>query len=110
MAKAMAATGYRVLLHDRRNCGASDVAFDGSASEHEVWADDLHALAQGREPRQSGRQHVIARRDRRELKPASAVRTMPASAIGLAAPFHNPTRGLITGSRGRSLYNSGWSA
>jgi pimeloyl-ACP methyl ester carboxylesterase len=46
LAKAMAATGYRVLLHDRRNCGASDVAFDGSASEHEVWADDLQALAQ----------------------------------------------------------------
>jgi pimeloyl-ACP methyl ester carboxylesterase len=46
LAKAMAATGYRVLLHDRRNCGASDVAFDGSASEHEVWADDLHALAE----------------------------------------------------------------
>ncbi len=35
-----------MLLHDRRNCGASDVAFDGSASEHEVWADDLHALGQ----------------------------------------------------------------
>ena len=33
-----------MLLHDRRNCGASDVAFDGSASEHEVWADDLYAL------------------------------------------------------------------
>ena len=36
--KMIAAAGYRVLLHDRRNCGASDVAFDGSASEHEVWA------------------------------------------------------------------------
>lgn len=46
LSKAIAAHGYRVLLHDRRNCGASDVAFDGSASEHEVWADDLHALAQ----------------------------------------------------------------
>ena len=44
LAKAIAAAGYRVLLHDRRNCGASDVAFDGSGSEHEVWADDLHAL------------------------------------------------------------------
>ena len=41
----IAAAGYRVLLHDRRNCGASDVAFDGSGSEHEVWADDLHELA-----------------------------------------------------------------
>ena len=45
LSKAIAATGYRVLLHDRRNCGASDVAFDGSASEHEIWADDLYALA-----------------------------------------------------------------
>jgi len=44
LSKAMAANGYRVLLHDRRNCGASDVAFDGSGSEHEVWADDLYAF------------------------------------------------------------------
>jgi len=44
LSKSIAATGYRVLLHDRRNCGASDVAFDGSASEHDVWADDLYAL------------------------------------------------------------------
>jgi pimeloyl-ACP methyl ester carboxylesterase len=44
LSKAIAAEGYRVLLHDRRNCGASDVAFDGSASEHEVWADDLYEL------------------------------------------------------------------
>jgi len=44
LSKAIASSGYRVLLHDRRNCGASDVAFDGSASEHEVWADDLQAL------------------------------------------------------------------
>jgi pimeloyl-ACP methyl ester carboxylesterase len=45
MSKAIAAEGYRVLLHDRRNCGASDVAFDGSGSEHEIWADDLYELA-----------------------------------------------------------------
>jgi pimeloyl-ACP methyl ester carboxylesterase len=44
LSKAIAAAGYRVLLHDRRNCGASDVAFDGSASEHEGWADDLCEL------------------------------------------------------------------
>jgi pimeloyl-ACP methyl ester carboxylesterase len=44
ISQALAAQGYRVLLHDRRNCGASDVAFDGSGSEHEVWADDLYAL------------------------------------------------------------------
>ena len=44
LSKAIATSGYRVLLHDRRNCGASEVAFDGSGSEHEVWADDLYAL------------------------------------------------------------------
>jgi pimeloyl-ACP methyl ester carboxylesterase len=46
LARDIAGSGYRVLLHDRRNCGASDVAFDDSASEHEIWADDLHALGQ----------------------------------------------------------------
>src|ERR1700679_297725 len=40
LSKAIAANGYRVLLHDRRNCGASDTAFDGSGSEHDVWADE----------------------------------------------------------------------
>src|ERR1700685_2684797 len=44
LSKAIAANGYRVLLHDRRNCGASDTAFDGSGSEHDVWADDLYEL------------------------------------------------------------------
>ena len=43
-ASRMAASGFRVLIHDRRNCGASDVAFDGSKSEFEIWADDLHEL------------------------------------------------------------------
>ena len=42
--KRLAAHGYRVLLHDRRNCGASEVSFDGSASENELWADDLYEL------------------------------------------------------------------
>jgi pimeloyl-ACP methyl ester carboxylesterase len=47
LGERMAALGYRVLLHDRRNCGASDVAFDPRKSEYEVWVDDLHALAGG---------------------------------------------------------------
>ncbi len=46
LAQRIAAGGYRVLIHDRRNCGASDVLLDGAAAEHEVWADDLHALLQ----------------------------------------------------------------
>ena len=44
LSNMLASAGYRVLLHDRRNCGASEVAFDGSASEHEVWSDDLYEL------------------------------------------------------------------
>jgi pimeloyl-ACP methyl ester carboxylesterase len=44
-AERMASFGYRVLIHDRRNCGASDIAFDKSRSEYEVWADDLYALS-----------------------------------------------------------------
>jgi len=45
LAERLAAAGYRVLLHDRRNCGSSDVGFDG-ATENDMWADDLHALLQ----------------------------------------------------------------
>lgn len=45
LGKTLAGAGYRVLLHDRRNCGASDVAFDGSGSEHEILADDLYEMA-----------------------------------------------------------------
>ena len=44
IAQRIAAAGYRVLTHDRRNCGASDVSIDGEGSEYEIWADDLHAL------------------------------------------------------------------
>ena len=44
LSKMIAQRGYRIVLHDRRNCGASDVAFDGSGSEHEIWADDLYEL------------------------------------------------------------------
>jgi len=39
-----AEAGNRVLVYDRRNCGASGISFDGGNSENEVWADDLHEL------------------------------------------------------------------
>jgi pimeloyl-ACP methyl ester carboxylesterase len=42
----LARHGYRVLLHDRRNCGRSEVGIEARGSEHEVWADDLHALCE----------------------------------------------------------------
>lgn len=44
LAEKVAAAGYRVLIHDRRNCGLSDMAFDDSQSEFDTWADDLHTM------------------------------------------------------------------
>ncbi|NBU43233.1 MAG: alpha/beta hydrolase [Betaproteobacteria bacterium] len=46
LAQAVAAKGFRVLVHDRRNTGASDIIIGGEGSEEDIWADDLHALLQ----------------------------------------------------------------
>lgn len=35
---------YSVLVWDRRNSGASDIAIEDAPSEYELWADDLHYL------------------------------------------------------------------
>ena len=45
LSEMLAKHGYRVLLHDRRNCGRSEVGIEARGSEHEIWADDLHELA-----------------------------------------------------------------
>jgi pimeloyl-ACP methyl ester carboxylesterase len=44
LAGKVAETGHRVVIFDRRNCGASDVVIDGAESEYEIWADDIHEL------------------------------------------------------------------
>lgn len=44
LAQRMADRGYRVLVHDRRNCGLSDIVIGGDKSEYEIWADDLYEL------------------------------------------------------------------
>ena len=44
LASKVAETGHRVVIFDRRNCGASDVVIAGQDSEYEIWADDLHEL------------------------------------------------------------------
>ncbi len=43
-AHKLAAKGFRVVLHDRRNTGASDVVIEGQEGEEEIAADDLIAL------------------------------------------------------------------
>jgi pimeloyl-ACP methyl ester carboxylesterase len=44
LGQCIANKGYRVMLHDRRSCGLSDVVIDGDDSEYEIWADDLYEL------------------------------------------------------------------
>jgi pimeloyl-ACP methyl ester carboxylesterase len=44
LGQKIAEAGNRVLVYDRRNCGASDISFDGENSENEVWAADLRGL------------------------------------------------------------------
>lgn len=44
LGETLAAQGFRILLHDRRNCGGSDVVISGEKSEQEIWAADLAAL------------------------------------------------------------------
>jgi len=43
LGEKIAEAGYRVIVYDRRNTGASGVAIEGD-SENDVWADDLHEL------------------------------------------------------------------
>lgn len=44
LGQKLAEAGNRVLVYDRRNCGASGISLEGGNSENEVWADDLHEL------------------------------------------------------------------
>lgn len=44
LARKIAEQGYRVLLHDRRNTGASEIRIAGEDGEEEIWADDLVEL------------------------------------------------------------------
>jgi pimeloyl-ACP methyl ester carboxylesterase len=44
LSEKIAAEGFRVLLHDRRNTGKSDMLLDDKEVEEIVWADDLYQL------------------------------------------------------------------
>jgi pimeloyl-ACP methyl ester carboxylesterase len=44
LAEKIARYGYRVMLHDRRNTGASDVLIAGDEGEEVIWTRDMHAL------------------------------------------------------------------
>lgn len=44
LAQKIAAEGYRVMLHDRRNTGASDILLEAKEVEEATWADDLREL------------------------------------------------------------------
>jgi pimeloyl-ACP methyl ester carboxylesterase len=44
MAQKIARHGFRVMLHDRRNTGASDLWIDGDEGEEAPWLPDMHEL------------------------------------------------------------------
>ncbi len=44
LAEKIAHYGYRVMLHDRRNTGASDILIEGDEGEEVIWTRDMHAL------------------------------------------------------------------
>jgi pimeloyl-ACP methyl ester carboxylesterase len=44
LGQKLAQAGFRVLVYDRRNCGASQFSLDGGDSENVIWAEDLYAL------------------------------------------------------------------
>jgi pimeloyl-ACP methyl ester carboxylesterase len=44
LGRRIAAAGFRVFLHDRRNTGASDILIDGEEGEESLWIDDLYEL------------------------------------------------------------------
>ena len=44
LANKLAARGHRVVLHDRRNTGASDVLIEGNDGEEVIWTEDMREL------------------------------------------------------------------
>src|ERR1041385_4803215 len=44
LANKLPARGHRVVLHDRRNTGASDVLIEGDAGEEVIWTEDMREL------------------------------------------------------------------
>jgi pimeloyl-ACP methyl ester carboxylesterase len=44
LAEKIAKSGYRIMLHDRRNTGASDLWIEGDEGEEAAWLGDMHEL------------------------------------------------------------------
>lgn len=47
LAEITSRSGYRVVIHDRRNCGASHLSIDDPLSEQEAWVEDTYELLDG---------------------------------------------------------------
>ena len=49
LAQKIARNGFRVMLHDRRNTGASDLWIEGDESEEAMWLGDMYELMASRD-------------------------------------------------------------
>ncbi len=76
----LAAHGFRVFMHDRRNTGAADMRLEDKDTEEGVWADEMHALL-----------------DHLGLLPAyiSGASSGARTAINFALRYPNDLKGLI---------------
>ena len=83
----LAEAGFRVLVYDRRNTGASEIGFPGDSESHEQ-AEDLLALR--RHPLVAQRRAHLAREARKTLRHVAALAARPAGWWG--APSLAPPR------------------
>ncbi len=81
LASKLAKAGYRVVLHDRRNTGRSDVLIEGDVAEETLWLDDLHELLQAARRAAGVRRRLVGRRAHRDavLHPLPQRRARPAA-------------------------------
>src|ERR1051326_6546965 len=89
LAEKIAAHGVRVVLHDRRNTGASDVVIQadpsGDLGEEEIWTDDLYELLGTLEARPAGGGAGVGGRRLGGAPPAPPPSPAPP---GRGAPFY----------------------
>ncbi len=120
LAEKIARYGFRVMLHDRRNTGASDILIEGEEGEEVIWTRDMHALLSeaGRAARLF--QRLVGRRAHLDavLSEISASRARAACCCASpAARLRRPIAGTVLrpihpcrqgGRHGRDLRHGAW--
>ena len=108
---AIAARGFRVIVHDRRNCGRSSLHFDASRSEEDLWADDLHGLLDRLRVRSAfvvGKSRTVRVAIRFAMRYPHQTRGLGLWGISGGAQLPGFSRTTTTGSTSACVRNKGW--